>query len=126
MFAQGVLVLDDPVQAAIQSILLGHLELALEQFVHRGVHEPPAMHRELAPRRAQPVDGKQLQHLLPRHASALVAQLLPPEQVQPQLAPQTTSQPAVAETARTQQADVAHDQRQRVDLVGRNRSIVGK
>jgi hypothetical protein len=58
MLAQGVLVPHDPVQTAVEPILLGHLKLALEQLVHGTVHEPAAVNRKLAPRRTQTIDSK--------------------------------------------------------------------
>jgi hypothetical protein len=52
--------------------------------------------------------------------------LLLPEAIQLQLPPELATQPAVAEATRTQQADVAHHQRQAIDFMGRDRPVGGK
>ena len=59
VLAKIVLVRQHAIEAAIQSVLLGHGKVdAPEQLVHRAAQEPAAMHRELAARLAQAIDRK--------------------------------------------------------------------
>jgi hypothetical protein len=115
-----------PVQAAVQTVLLGHGKIAVQQLVHRAAQKPMAMHGKLAARLAQPIDRQQLQNLLPRHAAAFITELIPPESIQTQLAPEMTTQPTVAEAAWTQQTHLTHLERQRVHFFSRNRTVIGK
>ena len=70
--AEGIFVLEDPVQAAIESILAGHREVHLQQLVHGAAQKPLAMDAQLAAGIDQAVDHQQLQHLGPGHLAARV------------------------------------------------------
>ena len=97
---ERLLVFDQVIQAAVQASGFGHPGVAVRQHVHGGLREPFFVDIQLAARGQQPVDAQQLQHLLPGHFAALPAEPLPPEPVQPELAPQPGGRPAVAEAPR--------------------------
>ena len=126
MPAQLVLVSQHAIEAAIEPVFFRNRKVAFQQLVHRAGQEPLPVNRKLTQRLTQTIDRQQLQHLFPRHVPALIAQLLLPEYVQPQLTPQMATEPAVAKTAGTKQPDVAHHQRQAIDLVGGDRPVIGK
>jgi len=85
---QLLFVLQHAIQAAIQPILLGHTETALQQFIHGRVHIPLPMHAELAAGIEQTIDHQEPQHLFPTHRFPTLRQTLPPELIQTQLLPQ--------------------------------------
>jgi hypothetical protein len=106
MLLQRALVLHDAIQAAIQTILVRHGEVAVQQHIHRRLREPFLMHKQLAAWIKQAVDREQFQHLRPRHLAALTPKTLLPKSIEPQLLPQSAPSPAITEAAR-----LAHPQR---------------
>ena len=123
---QLLLVLQHPIQTAIQPVLLGHREVRLQQLVHRAVDEPLPMHAKLAARIEQTIDHQQPQHLLPTHRFAPFRQPLLPELIQPQLLPQLACQPAVAEYPRPPQFQPAQLHLHAVDRIGGKFPVVRK
>ena len=87
MFFQRALVLDDAIEAAIQTVLVRHGAVAIQQHIHRRLREPFFMHKEFAARIEQTIDREQLKHLRPRHLAALSAEPLLPERIEAELLP---------------------------------------
>ncbi len=124
--AQRLLVLQQPVQAAVQAVLARDGKVHLQQLVHGAAVEPLAVQAELAARGDQPVHHQQLQHLHPRHRLAPRRQQRLPELREPQLLPHQAAEPAVPVRARPQQLHLRKLHRDRVRLVRRQRPVVGE
>ena len=89
MREQLLLMLQDPIQTAIQAILLRYGKILSQQFPHGAAIEPLPMNTKFAARIEQPIDHQQPQNLLPVHRLApdIFLQPLLPELLQIQLPP---------------------------------------
>jgi len=114
------------VQAAVEPILAGGLEVHVQKFIHRAVEEPLAVQVIFAAGIDHPMDGQKLQDLLPGHVAAGVIEMVLPETIQLQPLPQPAAQPAVAEAPRPQQLHLREPDLEGVDRVGRNGAVVGE
>jgi AcrB/AcrD/AcrF family protein len=91
MYFQGFLVLDYPVQRAIESILFSHLLVTVEQSRHRCLWKPLLVNRKLAARCNESIDRQKLDHFVPRHRAGLLPKDFVPELSQSEFLPQLAS-----------------------------------
>ena len=124
MSEQILLVIRQPVQAAIEAILGRCAVVHAEKGIHRTAIEPLPVQAELAAGIDQAVDGQQRKHLGPRHVAAAGAQAVVPEAVELQLSPQPAAYPAIAEGARPPQLDLREPDLHGVQRIGRYEPIV--
>ena len=96
---QGGLVAEQPVQAAIGPVLVGHARAGVEQHVHAALGEPFFVDEEFAARGEQAVDDEQFQDFVPRHVARVIGQRVAPEGVEAEVFPKLGGGPAVAEAA---------------------------
>ena len=89
-----LLVLQQPVVAAIQLVALRQPRILTQKIGKRAALEPFPVQPPLASRRQQPVGHQHEQHLIPPCALAARPQTFGPEPVKPKLPPQHQSQPA--------------------------------
>jgi hypothetical protein len=104
---QGLLVLQQPVEAAIEGVLLDQGEVRAEQVRHGAGLEPVPVQAPLAARIDQAVAHQGLQDLVPGRALARGRQAGRKEAVQPQLPIELAGQPAGAPLARSVQLHLA-------------------
>jgi hypothetical protein len=100
---QFVLVLEQPVQAAVQRVLLHQPEIRIQQIGHRAGVKPLPVQPPLRSRIDQPVRHQRLQYLQPWRALPRRRQPLAPECIELQLPPQLQAQPARAPLPRPAQ-----------------------
>ena len=99
MFEQRVAVFEQPVQRAIQTILVQHRQVQAQQLIQRGGSPPLAVQTPFAARIQQPINRQHLQNGFPIGAFATGRQALSPEGVQLQLLPEQTGEPTGAPLA---------------------------
>jgi len=97
---EGGLLRRDPIQAAIEPVLLGHARVGVEQQVHRGLRKPFFVDGEFAARSQEPIDGEQFEDFFPGHIARILGERIAPERIQAQIAPELCGGPAVAKAAR--------------------------
>jgi hypothetical protein len=119
---QRVLVFDQPIQTAVQRVLLGQREVRIEQVGHRAAVIPLAVQPPLRARVHQPVHHQGLEHLLPGGTFPRRRQAWVPEVVQRQFLPHLQRQPARTPLAWAFQAQLGEPHADRVDIVIRQRS----
>ena len=126
MLEQLLPMFQDPVQAAVQPVLLRYREIHAQQDVHRALIEPLPVHTKLTSWFDQPVHHQQLQHLRPVHLFSSWWQFLFPEPIQLQLSPQLASQPAVAVRPCAPQLHLAQLHLDRIHDISGSGSIFGE
>jgi hypothetical protein len=94
MREQRLFVRQQPVQAAVERILLGQAFVGAEQVRHRTLFEPLPVQAPFAAGVDQPIAHQRLQDMLPRGAFARVGQAIGPEAVEFELRVELTRQPA--------------------------------
>ena len=99
MLFQGGLVGEQPVQAAIEPVLVGHARVGVEQHVHGALGKPFFVDEEFAARGEEAVDDEQFEDFVPRHVAGVVGQGVAPEGVEAEVFPELGGGPAIAEAA---------------------------
>jgi len=126
MLEQFLLMLQNPIQATVQAVLIRHRKIHAQQHVHRALIEPLPVQSKLAVWLDQSIHYQQFQHLRPTHALPAARQLLLREPIQFQLPPQLASQPAIPVRPRTPQLHRAQLYPDRVKDICGNRTVFWK
>ena len=113
------LVRQNPVQTAVQPRVVDLAFFDLQQIIQRRRWIPALLDRQLAARRAQPVDGQHRRHTRPRHIRRIVIHRLLEETIQRQALPQFPAQEAGAELARSLQPNSIHQHARHLRIIGR-------
>src|SRR5208337_1067021 len=104
MIKQRLLVLQQPIVAAIEPVDLGEAEIAAQQIGQRGPFEPFPMQAPLASWRQQAIGDQHEQLLIPARPLAACRKSRGPEPIELQLLPQRQRQPAGAPLSRPAEA----------------------
>ena len=118
MLEQGWLVRQKSVVTAIERADLRQALVRAQKVGQRALVEPLPMQPPFAARRQKAIGDKHEQNLIPRRALAARGQLLIPEAIQLQLAPQRQGQPTRAKRPWTQQSQL-------LQLQTDDRAVVG-
>mgnify|MGYP000661908548 CR=1 FL=1 len=123
---QGGLVRGDPIQAAIEPILLGHARVGVEQQVHGGLRKPFFVDGKFAARGDETIDGEKLDHFFPGHLACILGERIAPEGIQAQVAPELCGGPAIPEAARGLDSEGREFDLDHVGIVGRGLLTIGE